>query len=217
MPPSPFRRTRIKFCGFTDVADLHAAVELGVDAIGLVCVPGSRRELSPTAAAALRRQVPPLVSVVLLLSNAPDDVAARAIAAIRPDLLQFHGQESAEACSRHGLAYIKAVSVRTADDIFRASAAHAGTAALLLDSHDAGGLGGTGHSFDWAQIPANVGHRLILAGGLNPDNVGRAVRMSTPYAVDVSSGIESAPGRKDPARMQAFVEAVCRADTAAKP
>lgn len=205
-------RTRIKFCGFTRPEDLDAAVALGVDAVGLICVPDSKRFLTPAAAATLRRRVPPFVDAVLLLSNADAAWADAAIEAVEPDLVQFHGSESAAFCAGFGRRYLKSVAVRSAEDVRAAVRAHPHATGLLLDSHAPGGLGGTGLAFDWSQIPTDVALPLILAGGLNPENVGRAVRMCAPFAVDVSSGIESAPGRKDFQKMQAFVEAVRTAD-----
>lgn len=205
-------RTRIKFCGFTRSQDIEVAVGLGADAIGLVCVPGSKRELSPARAAELRAGVPPFMATVLLLSNADEPAARVAIETVRPDFVQFHGEESGPFCVSFGRPYFKAVAVRTADDVHRAAQLHPGAAALILDSHGEGGMGGTGRTFDWNRIPRDSGRPLILAGGLTPANVGEAVRMVLPYAVDVSSGIETAPGCKDFEKMKAFVEAVRQAD-----
>jgi phosphoribosylanthranilate isomerase len=202
------QRTRVKFCGFTLADDLAVAVQLGVDAVGFVCVPGSKRYVTPEAAAALRRQVPPFVTTVLLLSNATESAARFAIATVNPDLVQFHGTESAAYCDRLGKPYLKSVSVGSRDDIEAAANAYPNATALLLDSHRPDGLGGTGQAFDWTIVPRDVGWALVLAGGLTPANVGLAVRMAAPYAADVSSGIEVAPGRKDPDKMRAFVEAV---------
>lgn len=205
-------RTRIKFCGFTRADELHAAVELGVDAVGLNCVPGSKRYLEPAACAALRRTVPAFVSAVLLLGNAEPGWAESVVAQVAPDLIQFHGRETAAECRRYGRPYLKSVAVSEPEDVLRAADAYPDALALLLDTPSADGMGGTGRTFDWARIPANAGKPLMLAGGLRPDNVARAVRMAAPYAVDVSSGIESAPGRKDFDQMKAFVEAVRQAD-----
>lgn len=211
-PSAAVSRTRIKFCGFTRAEDIDLAVALGVDAIGLICVPDSKRFLTPTAAAALRRRLPPFVSAVLLLSNADIAWADTALEAVEPDLVQFHGTESASYCSGFGRRYLKSVSVSHAEDVRAAARSHAQAAALLLDSHVPGGMGGTGQVFDWTQIPRDVELPLILAGGLNPANVGEAVRLCAPFAVDASSGIESAPGRKDPEQMRAFIAAVRQAD-----
>lgn len=205
-------RTRIKLCGFTQARDVEAAVRLGADAIGLVCVPGSRRALSVAQAAALRAQLPEFVAAVLLLSNADQEQARAAIEAVRPDFVQFHGTETGPFCASFDRPYFKAVAVHTAADVLQASQRYPSAAALLLDSHAGDGMGGTGQAFDWAQIPRDCGKPLILAGGLTPDNVGQAVRMAIPHAVDVSSGIETAPGRKNLEKMRAFVEAVRQAD-----
>lgn len=205
-------RTRIKFCGFTRADDLRAAVALGVDAVGFVCVPGSRRFVAAEDAAHLRETLPPFVTSVLLLSNADEAAAREAIARVRPDLVQFHGSETPEFCEQFERPYLKSVAVRTPADVLAAAARYRSARGLLLDSHGADGMGGTGQAFDWTQIPADRDVPLILAGGLHPGNVGQAVRMAVPYAVDVSSGIESAPGRKDPEKMRAFVQAVRLAD-----
>ena len=205
-------RTRIKFCGFTRAQDIELAVSLGVDAVGLVCVPGSKRELSAAQASALRQQVPPMVSVVLLLANASEADARAAISQVRPDLVQFHGNESPEFCDALGQPYLRAVPVQAAGDVQTAAAKYPSARGLLLDAHVPGGMGGTGARFDWSFIPAKAAPPLILAGGLDPDNVGEAVRMSALYGVDVSSGIESGPGLKDAGRMRAFIDAVRQAD-----
>ncbi|HKY93330.1 MAG TPA: phosphoribosylanthranilate isomerase [Nevskiaceae bacterium] len=206
------QRTRIKFCGFTDADDLAAAVRLGVDAVGFVCVPGSKRYVTPETAAVLRRQVPPFVSTVLLLSNATESAARYAVATVNPDFVQFHGRESAAFCDGLGKPYLKAVGVGSRADIEAAAEAFPKATALLLDSHRDDGMGGTGQAFDWSIVPRDVGWALVLAGGLSPANAGLAVRMAAPYALDVSSGIEATPGRKDPEKMRAFVEAVRVAD-----
>jgi phosphoribosylanthranilate isomerase len=205
-------RTRIKLCGFTRARDIEGAARLGADAIGLVCVPGSKRELSPSQAADLRSHVPPFVATVLLLSNPDEDFARAAIEMVRPDFVQFHGNEPGHFCAAFGRPYFKGVSIAGEEDVLHAVKQYPSAAALLLDSHGDDGMGGTGKAFDWAQIPRSVGSALILAGGLTAANVGRAVRMAAPYAVDVSSGIESEPGRKDFDKMKAFVEAVRQAD-----
>ena len=206
-------RTRIKLCGFTRPRDIEGAARLGADAIGLVCVPGSKRELSPAQAAELRQHVPPFVATVLLLSNADEAFAREAIDKVRPDFVQYHGTETGHFCASLGRPYFKAVPVSSEQDVIEAARRFPSAAALLLDSHGADGMGGTGEAFDWSLIPRNLDMALILAGGLTPANVGRAVRMAAPYAVDVSSGIENGPGRKDFEKMKAFVEAVRLADS----
>lgn len=210
-------RTRIKFCGITRAEDARIAVQLGVDALGFVCVSGSRRNIRPLDAAAIRRSLPPMVSAVLLVSNADEATVREAAAAIEPDYIQFHGGESRAFCEAFGWRYWRAVSVCSAADARAAALEFPSADALLFDSHSSDGLGGTGRTFDWSTIPPDLDRPLILAGGLNPANVGQAVRMAAPYAVDVSSGIETSPGRKDPEKMLAFVEAVRAADAQKRP
>lgn len=204
-------RTRIKFCGITRPEDADAAVRAGADAIGLVFADGSPRCITLEAAAALRRRLPPLVHAVALLRNAPADFVERVLSLVRPDLLQFHGEEPPAFCRRFARAYIRAVPMKDGADLARWARDFADAAALLLDGHGAGEPGGQGQTFDWSKAAA-VGKPLVLAGGLTPENVGDAVRRVRPYAVDVSSGIESSPGVKDQGKMQRFVEQVRRAD-----
>lgn len=212
---SDIRRTRIKFCGITRAEDAAAAVALGVDALGLILVPQSPRCLSLEQAARLRATLPPMVSVVVLLRN-PEVAAVRAaLRALRPDLLQFHGEESAAFCAGFDWPYLKAVAMQDESrSLAELAQRYAGASGLLLDGHGIGALGGQGRRFDWTRVRADVGLPLLLAGGLAPDNVGEAIAIARPYAVDVSSGIERAPGIKDSGKMQAFVRAVQAADTA---
>jgi phosphoribosylanthranilate isomerase len=205
-------RTRIKFCGFTRAEDLDGALRLGVDAVGLVLDPRSKRAVTPEQARALRAQVPAFVQCVALFRDADAPGVAEAVAQIEPDLLQFHGGEPPEFCRRFGRPYIKAVPMASAPDLLAWCERYADARGLLLDSHAPGALGGTGEAFDWSLAPRHLPRFWILAGGLHPENVADAVRMARPDAVDVSSGIESSPGIKDPAKMRAFVEAVRRAD-----
>jgi phosphoribosylanthranilate isomerase len=205
------RRVRVKFCGITREQDAHAAVALGVDAIGLVLTPRSKRRLDLGAARALRAVVPPLVSTVALFMDDEPRWIAEAVSVIHPDLLQFHGSESAVECARYGCRYLKAIGMADAVDPLEAIAAHASAAGFLLDSHAAGEQGGSGRAFDWTRVPAGLNRPLILAGGLTCDNVGSAIRAVRPYAVDVSSGIESSPGIKDAEKMRRFIEEVERA------
>lgn len=204
-------RTRIKFCGLRRPGDLATAVALGVDAIGLVLVPASQRNLSIEAAAKLRAGVPPLVDCVLLFKDAAPGFVQEAIDAIRPDLLQFHGQEDAAFCANFGVPYLKALAMGGKLSLRREARRHADAAGLLLDSHVAGGMGGRGETFEWREVP-RINKPLLLAGGLTPVNVGRGIAALRPFAVDVSSGIEARPGVKDAEKMRAFVAAVRRAD-----
>ena len=205
-------RTRVKFCGMTRAADVDAAVALGVDAIGLVLAPGSPRFLPVEQAAIIRRRLPPLVQAVALFRNAPPDEVRRAIEELQPDLLQFHGDESPEHCGSFGRPYLRAVPMKHGADLAEWERRFAGATALLLDAHGAGEAGGQGRAFDWSAIPAS--RPYVLAGGLTPENVGAAVRSVRPYAVDVSSGIEQAPGVKDATKMRRFIEEVRKADEA---
>lgn len=204
-------RTRIKFCGLRRPRDVATAVELGVDAIGLILVPASPRHLSIDAAAALRAALPPFVSSVVLVRDADAGFVQEAIDAIRPDLLQFHGSEEATFCASFGVPYLKALAMGGKVSLRSEARRYASATGLLLDGHVPGGLGGRGETFAWTPLP-KVAKPLVLAGGLNPLNVGRGIAALRPFAVDVSSGIESKPGIKDADQMRAFVTAVRRAD-----
>ncbi len=211
--PFPPQRTRIKFCGLTRAEDIEAAVALGVDALGLILVPQSPRALTIEPAARLRRHIPVLVSAVILLRNADLDFVHAAIEAVKPDLLQFHGEEPAAFCRQFGVPYLKSLAMAGETRPLAALAAdYPDAAALLLDGHAPGALGGQGQAFDWSQATAPIDRTLMLAGGLSPANVEQAIRIVRPFAVDVSSGIESAPGIKDSGKMQDFAAAVRRAD-----
>lgn len=218
---SPPHRTRIKFCGITRLADARAAVAAGADALGFVLTPESRRCMGLEAAFGIRSRLPPFVSAVALFANPDPAFVREAVAALRPDFLQFHGEEPEGFCAGFGVPYLKAVAMGDFQHSLEAVVkTYATAAALLLDGHDAGALGGQGKRFDWSKIGAGVGKPVILAGGLTADNVGEAIRLVHPYAVDVSSGVEkdakAAPGIKDSGKMAAFAQAVARADAALK-
>ncbi|WP_246149819.1 phosphoribosylanthranilate isomerase [Arenimonas fontis] len=205
-------RTRIKFCGLTRPGDVRLAVELGVDAIGFVFAAGSPRRLEPGQALALREAVPPPVAAVALFMDNPAEEVRRIVRALRPDLLQFHGGEDETFCRGFDRPYLKVLAMgQGGTEARQALARYPSASGFLLDGHAPGQRGGSGQAFDWSRAPA-PGRPVWLAGGLGPDNVGRAIRAVRPYAVDVSSGIERAPGIKDGAKMQAFVEEVRRAD-----
>jgi phosphoribosylanthranilate isomerase len=201
-------RVRVKFCGFTRRDDALAACALGVDAIGMVLTTRSKRFAGIANARDIRRALPPLVTVVTLFMDAEPAFIAEAITTVRPDLLQFHGSEQAPDCVRYGLPYLKAVAMGQGGDWRAVVAAHPQAAGFLFDGNAAGEQGGSGKRFDWAQLPASMSAPMILAGGLTPENVGEAIRAAHPYAVDVSSGIESEPGVKDAEKMRRFVAAV---------
>jgi phosphoribosylanthranilate isomerase len=202
------QRVRVKFCGITRRDDALAGVALGVDAVGVVLTPKSKRFAGIANARDIRRALPPFVAAVALFMDDEPAFVAEAIAAVRPDLLQFHGSETAPDCVRYGLPYLKAVGMGAGGDPRSVIAAHPQAAGLLFDGHAMGEQGGSGARFDWSQLPRGLHAPLILAGGLTADNVGEAIRAVRPYAVDVASGIESAPGVKDADKMRRFVAAV---------
>jgi phosphoribosylanthranilate isomerase len=208
-------RTRIKFCGLTRAGDLRLAGELGVDAIGLIFAPESPRRIAPEAARSLRDALAPLVdAVALFMDNGIDEVRA-AISHARPTLLQFHGQEDDLFCRRFGLPYLKGIGMGGNEAAMTGRMLHARyphAAGFVLDGHAPGAPGGSGQHLAINRIPDDMSKPYVLAGGLSPDNVLAAVRAATPWGVDVSSGIETAPGIKDGALMRRFVEEVRRAD-----
>lgn len=204
-------RIRVKFCGLTQAEDVAAAAALGVDAIGLVLTRRSRRFVTPGQAAQLRAAVPPFVAVVALLLDDEADWVREVISRVAPDLLQFHGAEAADWCASFGRPYLKAVPMGDAIDLPAYAQAHPRAAGFLLDSHATGASGGSGSTFDWTRVPHGFDRPLLLAGGLHAGNVAQAVRTARPYAVDVSSGIETAPGRKCAQKMQQFMQSLAQA------
>lgn len=210
---APFQsRTRIKFCGITRWEDAERAIGLGVDLLGFVLVPQSPRHVAPAQAEAMRRKLPPgVTSVALFKDAAPAEVDA-ALRVFQPDWLQFHGAETAAECARAGRRWLKAVAMKGGADLDQAARRYAAAGALLLDGHAPGAMGGSGETFDWHSAQKRLAMPLIVAGGLHPGNVGEAVRIARPYAVDVSSGIEARPGIKDCGKMTDFVAAVRAAD-----
>ena len=223
--PSGPRRTRVKICGLTRPQDLDAAVAAGPAAVGLVFYPPTRRCLTPEQAAALRARVPAFVGVTALFVNPDAQAVRQVIDAVHPDLLQFHGEESPDFCAAFGMRHIKAFragapGLDSAADLARACEAHGRAAGWLFDSYSPG-YGGSGSGFDTAllaHVPRGAGApALILSGGLKAETVGGRIAALEPFAVDVSSGVETAPGIKDPARIQAFMRAVRAADAARAP
>lgn len=204
-------RTRIKICGLTRDADVAAACAAGADAAGFVCYPKSPRHVDPHRLRALARELGPFTVPVLLFVNASVDLVEAALEAVPRAVLQFHGDEHESDCSRYGAAYVRAVSMAEGVDLLDFARRFPSAAALLLDA-PSDAYGGSGRTFDWSRIPAARSGRVILAGGLNGDNVARAVQEVRPYAVDVSSGVEDAPGVKNAVLMRKFVDAVRRAD-----
>ena len=207
-------RTRIKFCGMTRAGDVRLASELGVDAIGFVFAQRSPRRIRPEEARLMRNALAPLVDAVALFMDNPAEEVREAIRQVRPTLLQFHGNEDDAFCRGFGLPWLKAVAMGNgeAESAIALQRRYPGAAGFLFDSHAAGGTGGSGETFDWSRLPKSITKPVLLAGGLTTDNVFDAILATLPWGVDVSSGIESAPGVKDGDRMRRFVEEVRRAD-----
>ncbi len=197
---------RIKFCGFTQADDLKLAVALGVDAFGVVHFAGSKRHVALENMPALRAAVPENKELIALFVNPSVAEVQAVIAALKPSMLQFHGNEPDVFCAQFGMPFIKAMAMgEGAGDIFQRQLHYPNATAFLLDGHAPGGLGGAGHSFTWAE-PILLNKPVYLAGGLTPANVAEAIALVKPFAVDVSSGIESAPGKKDAKKMWDFVD-----------
>ena len=188
------------------------AARAGAHAIGLIFYPKSPRFVADAVAAEVVRVLPPFVTPVALFVDAVAAEVRRVIAGVRPQLLQFHGDEPPDFCEGFGLPYIKVVRVRSGVDLLQYAQKYRAAKGLLLDAFVEGNHGGTGSAFDWALIPRDFPLPLILAGGLDPGNVGEAVRRVRPWAVDVSSGVESSKGIKDAAKVAAFIRGVRNAD-----
>ncbi len=199
---------RVKICGLTTPEQAASVAEMGVDALGLVFVPQSARHLTPKIAEEVIRAIPPLVSVVGLFLDAPRSMVAKILDRVPLDVLQFHGSETPDYCRSFGRPYIKAIAMGDHPNLASASRGYADARGLLLDAHRAGELGGTGQQFDWSVIRGEVARPVILAGGLNPDNVGDAISRVRPAAVDASSGVESSPGVKDLDQVRHFLAEV---------
>jgi phosphoribosylanthranilate isomerase len=207
-------RTRIKICGITREEDLDAAVAAGADALGFVFYAQSPRPCQPATAARLVARVPAFVKTVGLFVNESEEAVAEVLKAVPLDLLQFHGDEDAGYCAAFRRPWIKAARVKQGFDLLeyaRCFAGAPGIAGLLLDAH-VEGYGGGGQAFDWALIPPSLPLPMILSGGLNPGNVGEAIRRVRPWAVDVSSGVERAKGIKDMRKISEFIAGVRDAD-----
>jgi phosphoribosylanthranilate isomerase len=204
-------RTRIKICGLTREADVDAAIEAGADAIGLVFYERSPRYIDLERAVELARRLPPFVTPVGLFVNAAVATIDSALRAIPNLLLQFHGDETAADCERSAHPYMRAARMSPGFDLLDFAAQHPRAQALLLDAH-VEGYGGGGKVFDWSLIPHNVPLPVVLSGGLHAANVIDGILQVRPWAVDVSSGVESAKGIKDPLAIRQFCDAVREAD-----
>jgi phosphoribosylanthranilate isomerase len=204
-------RTRVKICGITRPGDARAAADAGADAIGLVFYPPSPRYLSGERAIEIRDALPPFVQTVALFVNPDAAQVAQVIGRVKPGMLQFHGEETPQFCAQFGLPYIKACRVRQGTDLLEYLRPFAAASAWLLDSF-VEAYGGVGERFDWSLVPGRLERPLVLSGGLDRDNVAQAVRKLRPWGVDVSSGVESAKGIKDAAKIAAFISEVRNAD-----
>ena len=200
--------TRVKFCGFTQENDIAQAVTLGVDALGFVFYEPSSRYVTPEHAANLTRSVPAFVTRVGLFVNEQAESIKRIFETARLNLIQYHGDETPEFCDTLGLPYIKAFRVQQGMDLRAEMDRYPNASGFLLDAYVKGQPGGTGERFDWGLIPQSD-VPIILAGGLTPDNAKDAIEQVAPWALDVSGGIETKPGRKDPDKMARFMNA-CR-------
>jgi phosphoribosylanthranilate isomerase len=204
-------RTRVKICGIMRDEDLRATADAGADAFGLVFYPPSARFLTLERARELSRAAPAFLTSVALFVNATGEEVKRVLELVQPQVLQFHGEESPEFCRAFGVPYVKACRVKTGVDLLEYWRPFSDACGWLADAW-VEGYGGTGTGFDWSLVPAVRAKPLVLSGGLNPENVGEAIRRVKPWGVDVSSGVESAKGVKDAARIAAFVAEVRNAD-----
>lgn len=203
-------RIRVKVCGITRPEDGLAAAMLGVDAIGLVFYRPSPRAVNIPTAKRIIKVLPPFVTTVGLFVNALATEVHDVLRQVPLDLLQFHGDEAPDYCVAFGRPFIKAVPMSTGADVADYARRFEMAAGLLLDSHGGGKTGGSGQRFDWTAIPADVDQPIVLAGGLNPDNIADAIRQVRPFGVDVSSGVESAKGVKDHELMRLFMRRIDR-------
>jgi phosphoribosylanthranilate isomerase len=207
-------RTRVKICGITRVEDGLAASAAGADAVGLNFYAPSPRAVDIEQAVTIRRALPPFLTVVGLFVNADEATVAHTVERVQLDVLQFHGEETAALCERFGRPYMKAVHVKERVDVRDAAVRYASARALVLDTHDDELWGGSGRTFDWELVPADIGLPLVLAGGLTPANVADAIVRLRPYGVDVSGGVEQSPGIKDAAKISRFIQEVNRVTSA---
>lgn len=204
--------TRIKICGITRSEDALVCARAGADAIGLVFYPPSPRYLAAAQAAVIARALPPFVTTVGLFVNPTAKQVEAVLNEVRLDVLQFHGDEPPEFCAGFGVPYLKAIRVKAGVDLVQCAIRYQEAQGLLLDAYVEGTPGGTGRSFDWELIPAELPLPVILSGGLSPANIVDAICRVRPWAVDVSSGVEASKGIKDAAKIAAFIEGVRSAD-----
>jgi phosphoribosylanthranilate isomerase len=201
-------RVRIKICGITRLADALRAVDLGADALGFNFYEKSPRRVVVEQVREITDQLPPFVTKVALFVDHEEEQILQILSSLPIDIIQFHGEESPRFCESFGYPYIKALRVSADSRLLEESSRYGSAAGILLDSYVRGVAGGTGMVFDWSRIPTTILQPLVLAGGLNADIVGDAIRTVRPYAVDVSSGVEREKGIKDHQAMERFIKAV---------
>ena len=206
-------RTRVKICGITSITDAINTCNAGADAIGLVFYEKSPRNVSINTAKDICAALPPFATSVGLFLDASDEIVNSVLASVPLDLLQFHGSESPEYCASFNRPYIKAVGMKDMQgdaDFTEYADKFTGAKGFLVDSHGAGKAGGTGETFDWSTVPNNYHKPIILAGGLNPENVADALQQVSVYGIDLSSGVESQPGIKDKQKVEKLMNEVNR-------
>ncbi len=205
-------RTRVKICGITSVEDAQAAAAAGADALGLVFFAASKRCVSISQAVDIRKKLPAFVTLVGLFVDEIASEVKKVQASVGLDLIQYHGGESTDYCDQIELPYIKAVKAKNENSVLDCVRQYPNATAILVDSYVKGQAGGTGESFNWNLVPQSVAGQIILAGGLDSDNVGPAITKLKPYAVDVSSGVEQSPGIKSGKMLVNFIESVRQVD-----
>jgi len=205
-------RTRVKICGITRVEDARFAANRGADSIGLVFHQPSARAIEIEQALEIRRVLPPFVTVTALFLDESEDWIAKVVHQLRPDCLQFHGNESPRFCESWLTPYIKAIPMGSIDDPDAYAQTYTLAQGFLLDSNVAGRLGGSGDTFDWSKIPASFEYPLLLAGGMNASNVAAAIARVQPWGVDVSTGVEVSRGVKSTDLIDQFFDEVERGD-----
>ncbi len=198
-------RTRVKICGITNIEDANSAIEAGADAIGLVFYEKSPRYVAINSAAQIIKHIPPFINCVGLFVNAAESYIRKVLEHVAIDTLQFHGQESEQACAMYNRPYSKVIRMEEEVSLPEQCEVYASANALLLDTYVKGVHGGTGQSFDWNLIPKGLNKPIILAGGLDETNVKNAVSQVRPYAVDVSGGVEIEKGIKDSDKIKNFI------------
>ena len=200
--------TKIKICGFTNADNAREAALAGVDAIGLNFYTKSPRHVNISSAREIVAALPPFVNKVGLFVNANPSLIDEVLCEVALDTLQFHGDESPSDCAQYEMPFIKAIRISPEVDLIKTANEYSQASALLLDTYQPDVYGGSGKSFDWSLANIELDLPIILAGGLTPDNVSAAIDIAQPYAVDVSSGVESAKGLKDIDKIRAFISSV---------